>query len=129
MSTAWRCAREAVALPTATGDTLDTAMTRIRALACAILAGTMILIDRIAKSEAALFGHHRRHGGNVQVIAYPPGRLGWASAALPGSTHDLTAARTRRIIDALNSANMMTFADRRTKDTDSSDWTPFKRHR
>lgn len=29
---------------------------------------------------------------NVQVLTDPFGRLLWASAALPGSTHDLTAA-------------------------------------
>ncbi len=36
----------------------------------------------------------------------------WASAALPGSTHDLTAAHTHGIIDALTSAEVMTFADK-----------------
>jgi len=35
-----------------------------------------------------------------------------ASAALPGSTHDLTAARTHGVVDALTSANVMTFADK-----------------
>jgi hypothetical protein len=31
---------------------------------------------------------------------------------LPGSSHDLRAARTHGIIEALSSANMMTFADK-----------------
>ncbi|MBW8802029.1 MAG: transposase, partial [Streptomyces sp.] len=35
---------------------------------------------------------------NVQVITDPGGRLLWLSPALPGRTHDLTAARTHRII-------------------------------
>ncbi len=35
---------------------------------------------------------------NVQVITDPTGRLLWISPALPGRTHDLTAARTHRII-------------------------------
>lgn len=39
----------------------------------------------------------------VQVIADPAGRLRWASAALPGSSHDLTAARAHGIIGALSS--------------------------
>lgn len=35
---------------------------------------------------------------NVQVVTDPGGRLLWLSPALPGLTHDLTAARTHRII-------------------------------
>ena len=35
---------------------------------------------------------------NVQVVTDPGGRLLWLSPALPGRTHDLTAARTHRII-------------------------------
>ncbi|MDQ0771656.1 hypothetical protein QF026_000122 [Streptomyces aurantiacus] len=37
---------------------------------------------------------------NIQVLADPFARLLWASPALPGSTHDLTAARHHGIIDA-----------------------------
>jgi hypothetical protein len=35
---------------------------------------------------------------NVQVIADPHGTVLWAAPALPGSTHDLTAARATGII-------------------------------
>jgi DDE superfamily endonuclease len=35
---------------------------------------------------------------NVQVVTDPSGQLLWLSPALPGRTHDLTAARTHRII-------------------------------
>jgi hypothetical protein len=49
---------------------------------------------------------------NVQVIVDPAGRLIGASAALPGSIHDLTAARTHPIIDALTRQKLMTFADK-----------------
>ncbi|CAL9424646.1 hypothetical protein SUDANB6_01923 [Streptomyces sp. enrichment culture] len=35
---------------------------------------------------------------NVQVVTDPTGRLLWISPALPGRTHDLTAARTHKII-------------------------------
>ncbi len=66
---------------------------------------------------------------NVQVIADPAGRLVWASQALPGSTHDLTAARTHDIIDALTSANVMTFADKAYQGAGGTIRTPFKRHR
>jgi hypothetical protein len=39
-------------------------------------------------------GKHRRHGGNIQVLADPQGRLMWTSPVTPGATHDLRAART-----------------------------------
>jgi hypothetical protein len=71
-------------------------MRRIRRLAHAILDGTLIPIDRAADQRPYYSGKHRRHGGNVQVIADAVGRLAWASAALPGAVHDLTAARTHR---------------------------------
>jgi hypothetical protein len=48
----------------------------------------------------------------MQVIADAAGRLVWASAALPGATHDPTAARSHGIIDALTSADVTTFADK-----------------
>ncbi|SNY30335.1 DDE superfamily endonuclease [Paractinoplanes atraurantiacus] len=66
---------------------------------------------------------------NVQVIADPAGRLIWASPALPGKTHDLTAARTHAIITALTSANVLTFADKAYQGAGGSVRTPFKRHR
>jgi hypothetical protein len=48
VATAWRYVREAITLLAATAaDDLQTAMTRIRLLACAILDGTLIPIDRV----------------------------------------------------------------------------------
>jgi hypothetical protein len=66
---------------------------------------------------------------NVQVIADPAGRLIWASPALPGAAHDLTAARTHAVIEALTSAKVMTFADKAYQGARGSIRTPFKRHR
>lgn len=44
-------------------------------------------------------GHHaHRHGVNVQLATDPVDRLLWISPALPGRAHDLTAARTHRIL-------------------------------
>jgi hypothetical protein len=57
-------------------------------------------------------GKHRCHGVNVQVIADAAGRLKWVSAALPGSTHDLTAAREHGLVQALTTDEVMTFADK-----------------
>jgi hypothetical protein len=48
---------------------------------------------------------------NVQVIADPAGRLVWASPALPGSRHDIAAAREHGILDALTQAGVATVAD------------------
>ena len=112
VTTAWRYVQEAIALLSAAAEDLDTAMRRIQHLAYAILDGTLIPIDRIADQQPYYSGKHQRHGVNVQVIADAAGRLVWASAALPGSTHDLSAARTHGIIDALTSADVMTFADK-----------------
>ena len=100
VTTAWRYVREAVDLLAATADDLHTVLNRIRRLAYAILDGTLIPIDRVADQKPYYSGKHHRHGVNVQVIADPAGRLIWASAALPGSAHDLTAARTHGIINA-----------------------------
>lgn len=121
--------REAIDLLAATADDLTTAMARIRLLAYAILDGPLIPIDRVADQKPYYSGKHRRHGVNVQVIADPAGRLIWASAALPGSVHDLTAARTHAIIDALTSVNVMTFADKAYQGARGSIRTPFNRHR
>jgi DDE superfamily endonuclease/Helix-turn-helix of DDE superfamily endonuclease len=127
IATAWRYVQEAIALLSKAADDLDTAMQRIRHLAYAILDGTLIPIDRVADQKPYYSGKHKRHGVNVQVIADAAGRLVWASPALPGSTHDLTAARTHGIIDALTSADVMTFADKGYQGARGSVRTPFKR--
>jgi hypothetical protein len=128
-ATAWRYVQEAIMLLRAAADDMDTAMRRIRRLAYAILDGTLIPIDRVADQKPYYSGKHKRHGVNVQVIADAAGRLVWASAALPGAVHDLTAARTQGIIDALTGANVMTFADKGYQGAGGTIRTPFKRRR
>ena len=129
VATAWRYVQEAIALLTAAADDLAAAMERIRRLAYAILDGTLIPIDRVADQKPYYSGKHKRHGVNVQVIADAAGRLVWASPALPGSAHDLSAARIHGIIDALTRANVMTFADKGYQGARGSVRTPFKRRR
>jgi hypothetical protein len=129
VSTAWRYVQEAIALLATAADDLDTAMNRIRQLAYIILDGTLIPIDRVADQKPYYSGKHERHGVNVQVIADAAGRLVWASPALPGSVHDLTAARAHGIIEALTSADVMTFADKGYQGARGSVRTPFKRRR
>ncbi|ABP54079.1 hypothetical protein Strop_1614 [Salinispora tropica CNB-440] len=53
----------------------------------------------------------------------------WASPAMPGSAHDLSAARVHGIIDALASVDVMTAADKGYQRTPGSVCTPFKRRR
>jgi hypothetical protein len=49
-------------------------------------------------------GKHKCHGLNVQVLADPAGRLIWVSPTLPGSRHDIAAAREHGIHTAELSA-------------------------
>ncbi len=63
-----------------------------------LLDGTLAECDRVSDSRADYSAKHRRHGVNVQVITDPAGEVLWISPALPGRTHDLTAARTHKII-------------------------------
>ncbi|TQL38170.1 transposase family protein [Salinispora arenicola] len=116
VAAAWRCVQEAIALLAAAADDVATAMQRIRRLAYAILDGTLIPIDRVADQRPYYSGKHKCHGVYVQIMADAAGRLVWASPALPGSVHDLTAARDHRISDALTIADVMTFADKATKE-------------
>ncbi len=57
-----------------------------------LLDGTLAECDRVGDGRADYSHKHRRHGVNVQVVTDPGGRLLWLSPALPGRTHDLTAA-------------------------------------
>jgi len=127
VATVWRYVREGIDLLAAAADTLEQVMARVVALAYAILDGTLIPIDRVAEDRPYYSGKHKRHGVNVQVLADAAGRLIWASPALPGATHDLTAAREHGLIEALSSRNVMTFADKAYQGAGGTVWTPFKR--
>ncbi|MEU0002683.1 transposase family protein [Streptomyces microflavus] len=67
---------------------------------------------RTTSASRHTLGKHKRHGMNIQALTDPFGRLRRASPALPGSTHDLTAARQHRIIDALAAAGLKCWADK-----------------
>ncbi|WP_188194906.1 transposase family protein [Nonomuraea sp. SYSU D8015] len=128
-ATAWRYVRESIDLLAALAEDVQAAAARAARLAYAILDGTLVPIDRLADERPYYSGKHQRHGVNVQILADPLGRLVWASPALPGATHDLTAARTTGLIDALTSAGVTTFADRGYQGAGGTIRTPFKRHR
>lgn len=112
IATVYRYIRETVDLLAALAPTLRDAVEISRAKAYVILDGTLLTIDRIAADRPYYSGKHKRHGMNVQVLADPLGQLIWASPALPGAVHDLKAARTHGVIDALAVAGVRVWADK-----------------
>jgi hypothetical protein len=111
-TTAWRYVRESVDLLAALAEDVHAAVQRASRLAYTILDGTLISIDPLADERPYYSGKHKQHGMNVQLLTDPVGRLVWASPALPGAVHDITAARTVGLIDALTGAGVKTFADK-----------------
>ncbi|WP_030338534.1 IS5/IS1182 family transposase [Streptomyces sp. NRRL S-1022] len=112
LATVYQYIAEAVEVLAALAPTLQQAMTVAANKAFVILDGTLLSIDRIAADRPFYSGKHKRHGMNVQVIADAFGRLLWASPALPGAVHDIKAARTHGIIEALTHAGIRTWADK-----------------
>ncbi|MFK0047679.1 transposase family protein [Streptomyces sp. NPDC090741] len=76
-----------------------------------LLDGTLAECDRVGDGRADYSAKHRRHGVNVQVLTGPAGELLWISPALPGHTHDLTAARTHRMIRICERQGVPVLAD------------------
>ncbi len=128
-STAWRYVHDTLTLLAALAEDIGQVGHRIGALAWVLLDGTLVPIDRVAGQRRFYSGRHRRHGVNVQVLADPFGRLLWASPPLPGSTHDVTAARRTGVIDTLDSRNIETWADKAYQGAGGTIRTPYKRHR
>lgn len=112
ITTVHRYIREVIEVLAALARPLTEAMKTIGTKAFVILDGTLLPIDRIAADTPYYSGKHKRHGMNVQILTDPGGRLLRASPALPGSTHDLTAARQHGILDALAAAGLMCWADK-----------------
>ncbi|MGV9351453.1 transposase family protein [Streptomyces spiralis] len=90
-----------------------------------ILDGTLIATDRITADESYYSMKHRRHGMNVQVVAAPDGTPLWFSWALPGRTHDLTAARAHGVIQACLSCQLLILADRAYRGAGATVRTPY----
>ncbi len=103
-ATAYRYKDEAVEVLAARAPSLREALDRAagQGLPYLILDGTLIASDRCADKKTSKKGKEidkwysgKAHApaGNVQALAAPGGVPLWVSDALPGSTHDLTAAR------------------------------------
>ena len=112
ITTAYRYVTEAVEILASLAPDVTAAVDSAAGKAFVILDGTLLPIDRTAADRPYYSGKHHRHGMNVQVLADPFGRLLWASPALPGAVHDIHAARTHGIIDALTSAHIPCWADK-----------------
>ncbi|MEU5735330.1 transposase family protein [Streptomyces antimycoticus] len=63
-----------------------------------LLDGTLAECERVGDGRADYSAKNKRHGVNVQVVTDPTGQVLWLSPALPGRTHDLTAARTHKVL-------------------------------
>ena len=103
-ATAYRYKDEAVEVLAAKAPSLREALDRAagQGLAYLILDGTLISADRCAgkktskkgkEIDAWYSGKAHEPAGNVQALAAPGGVPLWVSDVLPGSTHDVTAAR------------------------------------
>ena len=69
--------------------------------------GALAECDRAGDGRADHSHKHRHHGVNMQVATAQGGQLRWLSPALPGRTHDLTAARLRDICRRLGKPVLM----------------------
>jgi len=114
-TTVYRYLREGIDVLAAMAPTLEQAITVAARKAFVTLDGTLLRIDRVGmtagRDRPPYSGKHKAHGVNVQVLSDPAGRLVWAWPTLPGSRHDIAAAREHGIIDALNNAEVATVAD------------------
>ena len=114
-STVYRYLREGLELLAAMAPTLEQAIAVAQRKAFVILDGTLLRIDRVGmtggRDRPYYSGKHKVHGLNVQVIADPAGRLVWVSPTLPGSRHDIAAAREHGILDALDNTGIHAVAD------------------
>ena len=127
-ATAWRYARETVALLAARAPKLPAALAAARKAghAFVVIDGTLIPIDRVAADRPFYSGKHRKHGMNLQVISSPQGEILWVSGPLPGAVHDLTAARIWGIIRELAAARLIVLADKGYIGAGEHVYTPYR---
>ena len=127
--TAHRYVTEAVAVVAVLAPTLQQAMAVAARKAFVILDGTLLPIDRIAADRPFYSGKHRKHRKhrmNVQVLTDPFGKLIWASPALAGAVHDIQAARTHGLLDALSTGSIRCWADKAYQGSGPSVRVPFR---
>ena len=127
-ATAWRYVDETLEVLAAWAPGLREALVGLGEGDFVIVDGTLIPTDRIAADEPYYSQKHRKHGMNVQVVATPDGTPLWFSRALPGRTHDLTAARAHGIIEACLTRQILVLADRAYQGAGATVRTPYYNH-
>lgn len=127
-ATAWRYVDETLEVLAAWAPGLREALVGLGEGDFVIVDGTLIPTDRIAADEPYYSQKHRKHGMNVQVVAAPDGTPLWFSRALPGRTHDLTAARAHGIVQACLTREVLVLADRAYQGAGATFRTPYYRH-
>ena len=127
-STAWRYVNETVTLLSARSPKLGRALAKARkdGLLYLVLDGTLIPVDRVAADRPFYSGKHKKHGMNLQVIASPDGTIVWVSGSLPGSVHDLKAARIWGLVRELAASDILVLADKGYIGADLHIQTPYK---
>jgi hypothetical protein len=127
-TTAWRYVEETVELLAQRAPKLAAALRAAKACGHAylVLDGTLIPIDRLAADRPFYSGKHHRHGMNLQVIATPAGDIVWTSGALPGSVHDLKAARIWGLLRELDKCGLIVLADKGYHGAGDALITPYK---
>ena len=113
-ATAWRYVSEAVRLLASRAPRLRSALRAASndGHAYVVIYGTLIPVDRLAADRPFYSGKHKKHGMNLQVIASPDGTILWVSGPLPGSAHDLTAARIWGVLRELAATGLAVLADK-----------------
>jgi hypothetical protein len=134
VATVWRYVREAVDLLAARAPSLTATLWRLahNGHVLGLLDGTLVASDRLGGDLNRLYysGKHHRHGVNLQGLVDPRrGELVWISDGLPGSTHDLTAARTHDVIRAAAHAGVDLLADKGYQGAGGTVVTPHKGRR
>jgi hypothetical protein len=114
-STVRRWREEVIGLLAARAPRLERALRRIAARGgqAVLIDGTLIpTLRRTGRDDRPNYsGKHHRHGLHLLALTDERGRLIWISAARPGRTHDITAARHDHVLEHLRTAGLGALAD------------------
>ncbi|MBB4893148.1 hypothetical protein FHS39_002179 [Streptomyces olivoverticillatus] len=91
-----------------------------------LLDGAVAECDQLGDGTADYSGKKKRHGVNIQAITGEDGTILWFSPALPGRTHDLTAAREHEVVSTCEELGIAVLADKGYIGAGGSVETPFK---
>lgn len=115
LATVYRYVREAVALLAALGRSLTAALWALAWTYSnfALLDGPVVRTNRVRAADRRYYAcRHKHHGMNLQGVTDPQGRLIWIVDGLPGSTHDLSAARAYGVFGVADRAQLYLYADK-----------------